>query len=171
MIEEHARVVRVYGDIAEITTERQSACTGCAAKGGCGTSLLTAWFPRRRLIFHVKNDIGARSGDAVVVGLDESLMQRGSLLLYALPLAGLLSGAMLGEHLFAQLGLSAELGAVVSGLLGLMAALLVVQRVTRGRQLGGEQGVRLLRLARPSISRVAESIISAQQQQGIRKYE
>jgi len=171
MIEEQARVVRVRGEMAEIDTERRAACSSCAAKGGCGTSLLATWFPQRRLTFELRNDIGAKVGDSVVVGLDEGLLQRGSLLLYALPLAGLLLGALLGERLFLGLGLAMELGAVLVGLLGLTGALLFVRRTTQHPQRGAQQGVRLLRVARRSTG-IGPGVIdmpTAQQPQGFRK--
>ena len=146
MIEERARVVRVDGGLAEIVTQQQSSCGSCAAKAGCGTSLLATWLPQRRLSFRLTNDIGASPGDLVVVGLDETLLQRNSLLLYALPLAGLLLGAIAGERGFLAVGLPAELGAVLAGLLGVSAALLLVRRLTASNLPGGQSGLRLLRV-------------------------
>ena len=171
MIEEQARVLRVQGEIAEIVTQPRSACGSCAAKNGCGTSLLAAWFPQRRLTFELRNEIGAEAGDSVVVGLDEGLLQRGSLLLYALPLGGLLLGALLGERLFLGLGLATELGAVLVGLLGLTGALLYVRRITQRRPNGAGQGVRLLRVTRGSAG-LSPGVIDmpmTQQPQGFRK--
>ncbi len=173
MIEERARVVEVRGDVAEIVAEPAASCGGCAAKGGCGTSLLAAWLPQRRLTFRLRNEIGAKSGDTVIVGLDESLLQRSSLLLYAAPLLGLLAGAILGERLFLRLGLPTELGAVLSGLLGLSAALLVVHRRTGLHGSGGVHGVRLLRVARTSLTINPEGIglAGTPDREGFRKYE
>ena len=150
MIEEQARVVRVDGALAEILIQKQSACGACAAKSGCGTSLLGNWFPQRRLTLRLMNRINAREGDLVILGLDEATLQRSSLMLYALPLAGLLLAAIAGEHGFEFLGLHKELGAVLSGLLGLIAALLYVRVKSRAIIRRGDGGVRMLRLAHPS---------------------
>ena len=133
-------------ELAEIIVKKQSACGACEVRSGCGTSLLANWLPRRRLVFHLKNDIGAKPGDTVVLGLDETLLQRGSLLLYALPVAGLLMGAVAGEAFFPLLGLSAELGAVLTGLFGVTAALAQVRRIASNSMQGGDGGVRLLRV-------------------------
>lgn len=152
MIEEQARVVEVVDRVAKIVTERRSACGSCAAKQGCGTSLLAAWMPQRQLTFHIANDIDARVGDLVVVGLDERLLQRGSLLLYAVPLAGLLTGAIAGERLLAQFGWSSELGAVLLGLLGLTVSLGLVRRFAAGCVIAGQGGIRLLRVAGQPLS-------------------
>ena len=158
MIEEQARVVRLNGDLAEILIQKQSACGSCTAKSGCGTSLLANWFPQRRLTLRLDNRINAQAGDMVVLGLDEATLQRSSLMLYALPLAGLLLAAIAGEWAFGFLGLPKELGAVLSGLLGLTAALLYVRGKSRAIIRRGDGGVRLLRLARTAASFAAASI-------------
>lgn len=158
MIEEQARVVRLDGDLAEILIQKQSACGSCTAKSGCGTSLLANWFPQRRLTLRLNNHINAQAGDMVVLGLDEATLQRSSLMLYALPLAGLLLAAIAGEWAFGFLGLPKELGAVLSGLLGLIAALLYVRGKSRAIIRRGDGGVRLLRLASTAASFAAASI-------------
>ncbi len=146
MIEEQAKVVAVDADCAEILIHKQPACGSCSASRGCGTSLLASWLPRRRLTFRVKNRVNARPGDTVVLGLDETALQKGSLMLYALPLVGLITGAITGEHGFDLLGLSQELGAAVLGLLGLIAALVFVHRKGSAIVQQGDGGVRLLRV-------------------------
>lgn len=145
MIEAEARVVAADCDYAEVVTLRQSACGSCTASKGCGTSLIAAWFPQRELRFRVRNDIGADTGDRVVLGLDEGDLQRGSLLLYAVPLGGLLGGAVAGDQLLPSIGLSAELGAVAGGLLGLIGALRFVRSKSVSALAEGDGGVRLLR--------------------------
>lgn len=147
MIEERARVLRVAEGVAEVTTQRHSSCTQCEVKSGCGTSLLAAWFPQRQLTFQLRDDIGVAPGDPVVIGLDEGLLQRGSILLYAWPLLGLLGGAISGDYLFGYFGASSEPGGVLFGLLGLIGALTLVKQVTRRQMATGDGGVRLLRVA------------------------
>ena len=152
MIEEQARVVRVEGNIAEIVIEKQSACGSCSAKAGCGTSLLSTWFGRRQLRLNLDNVIAAKPGDTVVLGMDEASLQRGSLLLYALPLAGLLVGAIAGERGFIYLEWPAELGAVLFGLLGVFTALNFVRQYSAKTVQAGDSGVRLLRTVHRSDS-------------------
>jgi sigma-E factor negative regulatory protein RseC len=146
MIEADARVTSLDGGRVEIVTLRQSACNSCATKDGCGTSLIARWFPERQLSFWLPNDIDARVGDRVVLGLDEGRLQRHSLLLYALPLAGLLAGALAGDRLFEALQLPAEPGAIAGGLLGMIAALLHVRRRSSHLADAGNGGIRLLRV-------------------------
>lgn len=173
MIEEQARVVGVQGGIAEIVAEQPTACGSCSAKGGCGTSLLAGWFPRRRLVFRLRNDIGAAVGDSVIIGLDEGYLQRGSLLLYAVPLAGLLLGALAGEALSMRIGWASELTAVLSCLLGLTTGLLLMRRLTTAPGGRTDQGVSLLRVNRSATATMSVTVgrPGAFQQREIRKYE
>ena len=147
MIEEQAKVVALDGGFAEIVAERHSACGSCNAKSGCGTSLLANWLPSRRLLFYLPNDVDAKVGDTVIIGLEEGRLQKGSLLLYALPLSGLLLGAIFGERIFLALTWSSELGSVLFGLLGLTAALVAVRRISAVANRRGDAGVKLLRIA------------------------
>lgn len=152
MIEEQARIERVEGNIAEIIIDKQPACGSCSAKAGCGTSLIATWFGRRQPRLQLDNVIDAKPGDTVVLGMDESSLQRSSLLLYAVPLAGLLGGAIGGERGFLYLGWPAELGAVLFGLLGVIAALNFVRYRSAKRIQAGDNGVRLLRTVHRSDS-------------------
>jgi len=165
MIEAEARVVAAKQGYAEVVTLRQSACGSCSAKNGCGTSLIAAWFPQRELRFRLRDDIGVSTGDRVVLGLDEGNLQRGSLWLYAIPLAGLLGGAIAGDQLLAMLGFSAELGAIGGGLLGLIGALRFVR--DRGvAALGSDDGgIRLLRRQAVTVAGPSIEIASRERKQ------
>jgi sigma-E factor negative regulatory protein RseC len=145
MIEEIAQVDKVDESHAEVVVERSTACGSCSAKTGCGTSLLAAWFPQRRLRFRLANEIGAKAGDRVVVGLAEHRLQQVSLALYGLPLIGLLLGAIGGELSVAAIGYNEELGAVAGGLLGLMTGFLLVRRFGEKQQAENGADVILLR--------------------------
>lgn len=155
MIEEQARVVEVEGDLAEIVAGQHAACGSCSASAGCGTSLLAQWLAPRRANLRLRNDIGARPGDTVTLGIDEGQLRRSALRLYLLPLTGLILGAVLGERLFATVTWPPELGAVGLGLLGLIGALRLV-----GRRAGRVEGaVRMLRVAMPAAGIVVRASV------------
>ena len=107
MIEESALVVAVEGDDAWVETSRRSSCGGCEAKG-CGTGALSQVLGRRSQHLRVKNPIAAASGDAVVLGITESALIRGSLAVYLVPLLALIGGGLFGELLGPQLGAGGE---------------------------------------------------------------
>lgn len=75
----------------------------------------------------VRDGRGLRTGDNVVLGLDERALLRAAASLYGLPLAGLLAGSLLG----AVLGGSANDAAVLAGSISGLAAGLIGQRLSR----------------------------------------
>ncbi|MEW7977398.1 MAG: SoxR reducing system RseC family protein [Candidatus Sedimenticola endophacoides] len=129
MIEQFATVVATEGTTALVEARRQSACGGCEASAGCATAVLAGLFGNRPARIRVNNPIHAHAGDRVVVGLDESALPRASFLLYILPLIALFGGGLLSEWLAARLALTVtEPLAILGGLLGLSAGLLLVRR-------------------------------------------
>jgi sigma-E factor negative regulatory protein RseC len=99
VIEETARVVALEGDVALVETQRSSACGSCTVGSGCGTALIGRFFGHRAVRTRARNRAGARVGQQVVLGLDETAMLKGALALYLVPLLGLLAGAILGREL------------------------------------------------------------------------
>jgi len=99
MIEENGQVVKVEGGYAWVETLRTSTCGACAAGQGCGASVLASVLGQRNAPVRVINGIGALVGDRVVIGIAESSLVRGSLAVYAVPLAGLFIGALTGHYL------------------------------------------------------------------------
>ena len=100
IIEESGRVIAVDGDQAWVVTERQSACGSCAANKGCGTGIMSRAFSSGRQIrIKVSNAVGAAVGDEVVLGIDDRMVLRSSILMYLLPLLALLFGAFLGKFI------------------------------------------------------------------------
>ena len=132
MIEESGTVVAVQGDFAWIESERTTACGSCAVRKGCGTSAIAKMFGKRRIQLRVLNRIHAHIGDTVVVGISESGLVRGSLAVYAVPLAGLFAGALAGHFAAGQLQAGgSDLLAVAGALLGFFGALLWLRRFSR----------------------------------------
>ena len=131
MIEQSALVVTVEGELAEVETQRQTACGDCSAKSGCGTSLLAEVFGKRRSRLWVSNPIQAQPGERVVIGLHESPFLRAAFSLYATPLLAMIGGALIGEWLAERSASSVELGALVGGLSGLVAGFMWLRRFSR----------------------------------------
>ena len=132
MIEEAGQVVDVQGAFAWIESERTSTCGACNVRKGCGTAVLARVLGQRRVHLRVLNRINAQIGDAVVIGISESGLVRGSLAVYAAPLSGLFVGALAGDtlgHYFPQ-G-SSDLLAIAGAFTGLAAGLLWLKRFSR----------------------------------------
>jgi len=98
MIETEAVVVKIEYAVAYVQAERKSNCSSCG-ENHCGTSALANFFGHKTPLYRASNDIGAKVGDRVVVGLDESALFKGTLLLYLFPLLLLFAGAVAGSAL------------------------------------------------------------------------
>ena len=103
MIEERAEVVACEGRFAWVQTQRASTCGGCAANKGCGTATLAKVLGQRRTRTRVLNNLQARVGEQVIIGLPEQALVRGALAVYLVPLLGLLGGALFGTYLAGRL--------------------------------------------------------------------
>lgn len=124
MIEETARVIACDGELAQVQAERRSACSGCSARNGCGTSVLDRLLGRKEVVMVARNPLHAQPGERVVVGVREKGLVQASLMLYALPLLGLILFAILGQLAADRLLLTAgELPSILAALLGLIGGL------------------------------------------------
>lgn len=95
MIEEQAIVVKCEGNYIWVQTQRQSSCGHCSVKNGCGTQVLSKVLGNKATLVRCINAIqdnsenkapGLKAGDTVMVGMKESTLLNGSLLIYFLPL-------------------------------------------------------------------------------------
>lgn len=130
MIEETAHVVSVEGDDAWVETERRSSCGSCSAKG-CGTGALSKVLGARKQQMKVHNPVGAKAGDTVVLGIEEGVLLRGSMMVYILPLILMLAGGLFGESLAPQWGSDPEGASLLFGLLGLLAGFYLLRMYNR----------------------------------------
>lgn len=106
MTESEAVVIRLDGDYAWV--DLQSGCATCGESGGCGLSDGKGK-PRQRL----RNEIGARVGDQVVLSVSDGAVLRAVLYCYLLPLAMVFALAAGG------MAIANESGAIVGALGGL----------------------------------------------------
>lgn len=125
MIEESARVVSVAPGLAWVETSRRSACGGCSASRGCGTSVVSQLFATRQNRFQVSDPIGVEVNDQVVIGIAESTLTQASLLAYLLPLVLLILSAYAAESTGAGEAVSA-----LAGILGVGLGLWITGRLT-----------------------------------------
>jgi len=126
MMTETGRVVAVDQHAVWVEVIQQSTCGSCSAQKACGQSLLQKLYQGRHHRIQVFRDDQApeqiQIGDQVTIGLPEAVIVRGSLVLYILPLLGLLLGAVIGQALFESGDLSAIIGAALGFLCGIFVA-------------------------------------------------
>ena len=148
MIEENALLVSVHGDLAEVEIQRSAACGECSAKNGCGSTVFSSLFGKRRTRIQVLNRIQARPGEKVVIGLHEAPFLRAAFALYAAPLLAMIGGAIVGEWLAQRSAAgSLELGSLIGGLLGLLAGFGWLRRFARRSQSDTNYRAMVLRMA------------------------
>jgi len=130
VIEEQAQVVDVKGNKLLLQAQTQSACGSCSASKGCGTSLLSKVIGRKFTHFQAENNVNAIVGDTVVVGIPEDALLKGSVVMYIIPIIGmlvfaLLSGWLLSDELFIESAQSRDLMIAVSAIIGLIFGSLI----------------------------------------------
>jgi sigma-E factor negative regulatory protein RseC len=84
MIEEIAVVAKVENHQVWVESKPASGCGSCKQNGSCSTSVLSKMIRKRSV--EVDSDIDLRAGDEVVIGIQESVLIRASMLLYLAPL-------------------------------------------------------------------------------------
>ena len=120
MIEERAVILSLdNASNATLEIERKTACGICGQTRGCGNSIWGKLFAHQSSAFKAQNRINAKVGDSVIVGINEKALLKSAMLLYILPLATMLIGAILAKQLNAS-ELSAMLGAAAGLALGLL---------------------------------------------------
>lgn len=120
MIEEQAEVVEVIGSQLVLQAQRQSACGSCAASKGCGTSVLSKVIGRKFTRFQAENNVDAKVGDTVVVGISEDALLKGSMMMYIMPIMGMMVFALLADNTVAALMDYRDLAVAASGIMGLV---------------------------------------------------
>ena len=129
MLIETARVVAVEQGWLRVETVRRSVCAQCSAARGCGHSLLHRLGEGRRSCWQLSSagfsETTFKVNDEVAIGIPESLLLRGSFLVYMLPLAAMLALALLASALFG------DVAAVLGAALGLWLGMNGVRRHAR----------------------------------------
>lgn len=129
MLTENGKIVAVEDRHLWVETVPSSTCGSCEARQGCGQGLLQRWMASNA---YLKVALDGRSsgsfaiGDNVTVGIAEDLLLKSSLLMYCLPLIGLMVGGGIGHFI----GYS-DPAAMIGSLGGLLAGGLLVQMLGR----------------------------------------
>ncbi|MDH5407864.1 MAG: SoxR reducing system RseC family protein [Gammaproteobacteria bacterium] len=128
MIEEIATIVEMDHDNAWVETVQKSACGSCSVNKACGTSVLASVLGKKTNRIRVVNSLNAAVGDQVVIGMHETALLRGAILVYILPLLTLIGFALLAEVLAQQLAFELkEPFVILSAIVGLLSGLLWVR--------------------------------------------
>jgi sigma-E factor negative regulatory protein RseC len=124
LIEQQARAVKTENGFVLVQIGGQTGCTACDEGRGCGAGLFGRLLNRKPVELLLPNQGNVQAGQAVQLGLAESLFMKLLFRLYAWPLIAGLTGAVGGFALASYLGVSAGAqdlatlsGAILCGLL------------------------------------------------------
>jgi len=124
MIEQKAKVVQVDDKTVWLDAERQSTCSSCAAKKGCGTGMLENHVGKRFSRIAVeKQQANVNIGQEMQLAIPEVALLHGAFMMYLLPLLTL--------FLFAAIANMSGANSVIeamAGVTGLIVGLLWVKR-------------------------------------------
>lgn len=129
MIEEKAIVTGVVDDLAMIQMQRQSACSHCELSRGCGTGALGRLLGHRSRPLTISNKYNFRTGDRLVIGMQDKAFLNASLLIYGLPLLGMMAGGLLAQWLFGK----SEMVTIILAITGFACALAYSAYIARSR--------------------------------------
>lgn len=125
MIEELAIVVKIENHQVWVESGSNSACGGCQQKTSCTTNAISGILKKKSV--PVDCDIQLKTGDEVMVAIDENLLLRASLLLYFVPLMALFTGACIADSLLGTAP-NTDLWIAVSAVLSFLAAFWLINK-------------------------------------------
>lgn len=145
MNESPAVVRALEGDFAIVeVAAASSACGRCQERDGCGKSVLDFGAPPRR--YSIRNTVGARAGDEVLVTVSDGVVIKAALLSYVMPVVAAIAGGAVGGTVW---GGEMASGIGVGG--GLLAAFAFLRYWNR-RSTGAREPLLAMRLKRQVIS-------------------
>ncbi|MBD3609529.1 MAG: SoxR reducing system RseC family protein [Gammaproteobacteria bacterium] len=124
MIEETAYVIDTdpRHKRVRIQAQRQTSCSHCSARQGCGTQVLSKYVGKRTTELWLDDPIGLQKGDKVLLHLSEGGLLQGSFLVYMLPLVFILGFAIIFDMLAQSFQVAGEWPAILGMILGLIGA-------------------------------------------------
>ncbi|MFM9835720.1 MAG: SoxR reducing system RseC family protein [Methylophilaceae bacterium] len=137
--------------IATLEIVRKTACGLCGQTRGCGNSIWGKLLNHKSVNFTAQNNIDAKVGDSVIVGIDEAALLKSAFLLYMLPLATMFLGAIL-----VSLATSSEAAPILGAVGGLLVGLLWVKGHTTGHAYYQNHQPKILRLEIISSEKVVQ---------------
>ena len=117
-------VIETRGDRALVATSRRGICADCADRSTC--SIENALGKDTPDEIEVLNPIGARPGQTVEFDLPGHAELKVSLLIWAVPIVGLIAGAAAGAKLLANLGPSTDLATLIGAVAGISCGFAIV---------------------------------------------
>ena len=125
MIEEQAVVIKASKERVTLEVVRTKPCGLCGQVRGCGNSIWGKIFSHQSGHIETRNDLNAKLGDIVILGIDETLMLKSSLMLYGVPLLLMFLGMLLANSFAKEM---VELYTLIGAVTGLFLGIVMIKR-------------------------------------------
>ncbi len=121
MIEEEGIVAEIVDGMAKVAVMKKSACEQCAASGVC--------HPADQDLMEAANPLGAKKGQKVKVVVAPQVYLKASIILYGIPMAVFIAGAIIAKNLALCMGSEAnsDLWAFIAGMVCLLVSFLFIR--------------------------------------------
>ncbi|MCC3702087.1 SoxR-reducing system protein RseC [Rouxiella badensis] len=129
MMKEWATVISWQNGVAELRCETQAGCSSCHSRSGCGSRVLNELGPQTEHNLQVSSAEPLEPGQKVELGIMEGSLLRSALIVYMLPLFGVIFGGGVLQSLF-KADVYALMGAVAGGAIGFAAARYLASKVS-----------------------------------------
>ncbi|MGI9130527.1 MAG: SoxR reducing system RseC family protein [Candidatus Methylopumilus sp.] len=126
MIEEQAVVIKASKERVTLEVVRSKPCGLCGQVRGCGNSIWGKIFSHQSGHIETRNDLNAKLGDVVILGIDETLMLKSSLMLYGVPLFLMFLGMVIANTFAKE---KVEFYALVGAVTGLFLGVVMIKRI------------------------------------------
>lgn len=114
MIREWVTVVSWRNGVATLLSEAKTSCSRCSARHGCGSAMLNKLAMKNAHIIQIASDKPLQTGQRIELGIKESSLLGSALLVYMMPILGLLLFSGLFQNLYHS-DLAAAAGAMLGG--------------------------------------------------------
>jgi sigma-E factor negative regulatory protein RseC len=131
VIEQQATVIEIDNDTIWLQAQRQSTCSQCQVKQGCGTGLLAKHVGKRFSKIAVNKTTETTVGQVVTLAIPEQALLQGAALMYLLPLALLFLFSIVMRTF--QMGEGVE---ILAGLVGLVVGFIWVKQHLKNKKDG-----------------------------------
>ena len=126
MIEEEAIVIKASKENVTLEVVRSKPCGLCGQVRGCGNSIWGKIFSHRTGYIETRNHLNAKLGDVVILGIDETLMLKSSLMLYGVPLMLMFLGMVMANTFAKE---TTELYVLLGAVMGLFLGVVLIKRI------------------------------------------
>lgn len=149
-------VLEVVGEHARLETSRRGVCEGCADHASCAVEGAVSSGVSE--VVTARNPVGAGPGDRVEFDLPGHTELKISLLVWVVPLCGVIAGAIVGAGLHESLPLDRDLSTLLGAVVGAAAAFGVVIPIDRRVRGSAALVPRILKVLPPSACSQSSSI-------------